>query len=133
MKKLIVVMFAMVLASGAFAQKAVHSGGARVIRIRPVISVGAVVPFYAYSPFWGSPYYGYPYYGYPYAYRYGYSRPTKLDLQIADIKNDYQQRISAARSDKTISRAERKKAIRDLKHDRDQEIIAAKRSYYKMS
>ena len=128
MKKLIVVMFAMVLASGAFAQKAVHGGGARIIRVRPVISVGAVVPFYAYSPFWGS-----PYYGHPYAYRYGYSRPTRLDLQIADIKNDYQQKISAARSDKTISRAERKKAIRDLKHDRDQEIIAAKRSYYKMS
>lgn len=133
MKKLIVVMFAMVLASGAFAQKAVHGGGVRVIRTRPVISVGTVVPFYAYSPLWGTPYYGYPYYGYPYAYRYGYNRPTKLDLQIADIKNDYQQKISAARSDTSISRAERRKVIRDLKHDRDQEIIAAKRSYYKMS
>ena len=133
MKKLIVVMFAMVLASGAFAQKVVHGAGVRVIRVRPVISVGAVVPFYAYSPFWGSPYYGYPYYGYPYAYRYGYNHPTKLDLQIADIKNDYQQKISAARSDTSISRAERRKVIRDLKHDRDQEIIAAKRSYYKIS
>ncbi len=132
MKKLIVVMFAMMLVSGGFAQKVVHGGGVRVIRTRPVISVGAVVPFYAYSPFWGSPYYGYPYYGSPYAYRYG-NRPTKLDLQIADIKNDYQQKISAARSDKTISRVERRKVIRDLKHDRDQEIIAAKRSYYKMS
>ena len=95
-----------------------------------MISVG-VAPFYAYSSFWGSPYYGYPYYGYPYAYR--YNRPTKLDLQIADIKNDYQQKISAARSDTSISRAERRKVIRDLKHDRDQEIIAAKRSYYKIS
>jgi hypothetical protein len=132
MKKLIVVMFAMMLVSGVFAQKVVHGGGVRVIRTRPVISVG-VSPFYAYSPFWGSPYYGYPYYGYPYAYRYGYNRPTKLDLQIADIKNDYQQKISAARSDTSISRAERRKVIRDLKHDRDQEIIAAKRSYYKMS
>jgi len=130
MKKIIIVTFAMVLTSGVFAQKIVHGGGVRV-RPRPMISVG-VAPFYAYSPFWGSPY-GYPYYGYPYGYRYDHNRPTKLDLQIADIKNDYQQKISAARSDTSISRAERRKAIRDLKHDRDQDIIAAKRSYYKMS
>lgn len=130
MKKLVVVMFAMALASGAFAQKVSRGGGVRVIHPRPIISVGAVVPFY--GPFWGSPYYGYPYYGYPYGYRYGYNRPTKLDLQIADIKNDYQQKISAARSDKSISKSERKQVIRDLKHDRDQEIIEAKRSYYKV-
>lgn len=128
MKKIIVIMLAMVLTSDAFAQKAVHRGGVRVVRVRPVVS-WRVAPFYAYSPFWG-----YPYYGYPYAYNYGYyHRPTKLDLQIADIRNDFQEKISAARSDKTISRPERRRAVRDLKHEREQEIIAAKRSYYKIS
>ncbi|MBS1750495.1 MAG: hypothetical protein JST63_11365 [Bacteroidetes bacterium] len=133
MKKMLVIMIAMVLVSGAFAQKGVHRGGVKVVRVRPVMSWRATVPYFAYNPFWGMPYYGYPYYAYPYAYNYGYNRPTKLDLQIADIRNDFQQKISAARSDKTISRSERRKAVRDLKHERNQDIIAAKRSYYKLS
>lgn len=124
MKKLIIILFAAFLATGAFAQKGFHGRIVRVIAPRPVIAFGAYSPFYyGYSPFWGYPY-GYNNYGY-------YHRPTKLDLQIADIKNDYQQKISAARDDKSISRTERRQAVRDLKHDRDQAIIEAKRDYYK--
>ncbi|MFT3700781.1 MAG: hypothetical protein QM802_00300 [Agriterribacter sp.] len=129
MKKLIVVLFAMGLATGVFAQKVIRGGGVRVIS-RPVIAVGAYSPFYSfgYGSLWGYPY-GYPYYG----YNNPYNRPTKLDLQIADIKNDYQQKISSVKSDKSIARSERRKIVRDLKHDRDQEIIEAKRNYYKRS
>jgi hypothetical protein len=128
MKKLIVVLFTMGLATGVFAQKVIRGGGVRVIS-RPVIAVGAYSPFYGYGygSFWGTPF-GYPYYGYHNAY----NRPTKLDLQIADIKNDYQQKISSAKSDKSVARSERKAIVRDLKHERDQQIIEAQRDYYKL-
>lgn len=125
MKKLIAILVVTFLATGAFAQKGFHGGGVRIIAPRPIIAFGAYSPFYyGYNPFWGNPY------GYGYNNGY-YHRPTKLDLQIADIKNDYQQKISAARDDKSISRAERRQAVRDLKHDRDQVIIEARRDYYK--
>lgn len=123
MKKLIVILFAMGLTTGVFAQKIIRGGGG-FIRPRTVISVGAYAPFY---PFGFSSMYGYPYYNYGY-----HNRPTKLDLQVADIKNDYNEKINAARDDKSISRSERRKIVRELKHDRDQDIIQAKRDYYKM-
>lgn len=126
MKKLVMIVMALGLATGLFAQKIVRGGG-HVVRVRPVIAVGAYAPFgfgMGYNPFWGYPYYN---------NYYTHTRPTKLDLQVADIKNDYQQKISAARSDKSISKSERKQIVRDLKHAREQEIIQAKRDYYKIS
>lgn len=128
MKKLIVVLFALGLTTGVFAQKIIRGGGVRVIS-RPVIAVGAYSPFYysyGYNPFWGSPF------GYPYGYNNFNHRPTKLDLQIADIRNDYQQKISSAKGDKSVPKSERRQIVRDLKHERDQQIIEAKRNYYKL-
>lgn len=127
MKAVVMILMVMGLTTGLFAQKIVRGGG-HVVRVRPVIAVGAVAPFYGfgmgYNPFWGNPFYN----------NYNmHSRPTRLDLQIADIKNDYQQKISSARSDKSISKSERKQIVRDLKHAREQEIIDAKRDYYKIS
>lgn len=124
MKKLIIILVAVFITTGAFAQKGVR-GGVHIVRPHPVLTLGAYGPWYGYgyNPFWG-----YPYYGYPHAY----TKPTKLDLQIADIKNDYQQKIDAARHDTSISKADRRKVVRDLKHDRDQQIIDAKRDYYKL-
>jgi hypothetical protein len=91
---------------------------------RTTFIAGTYFPFY-YSPL----YYGtYPYYGYP---PYWYHRPTKLDLQIEDIKNDYEEKIWSARHDKTLSGKERRKEVRELKHERDHEIIEAERNYYK--
>lgn len=125
MKKLIVILVITFLATGAFAQKGFRGGGVRIIAPRPVIALGAYSPFYyGYNPFWGYP----NGYGFNNGY---YHRPTKLDLQIADIKNDYQQKISAAKGDKSITKSERKQVVRDLKHDREQAIIEAKRDYYK--
>jgi len=124
MKKFIVILFATFLTTGVFAQKVIRGGGVRIIAPRPVIAWGAYSPFYyGYNPYWGL--------GNPNGYNQMHNRPTKLDLQIADIKNDYQQKIRSARSDKSISKSERKQIITDLKHDREQEIIEAKRNYYK--
>ena len=51
---------------------------------------GGYHPYY--RPYWYDPFYR------PYrAYRYDYYRPTKLDLQIEDIKNDYDDKIWSVR------------------------------------
>lgn len=136
MKKLLIIMFSVGLALGASAQRGhigggYHGGG---YVYRPHVSVGLGLGF-GYSPFY--PYYGYPYglyspWGYPYpGYYYGHGPiPSKLALQIEDIKNDYSARISDTRHDKTIPGKERRQRIRQLKHDRDQAVIQARRDYY---
>jgi hypothetical protein len=130
MKKLLIAVLLAGLTIGASAQKFGYRGG-RHYAPRPRVSVGIGVPLY--SPYYGLGYgWGYPY-GYPpYGSGWGYSvRPSKLSLEIADIQNDYQARIWAARHDETLSRQERKKEVRQLKADREREIIEAKRRYYR--
>jgi hypothetical protein len=123
MKKLMIILFATGLALGASAQRYGHGGGVYYARPRVVISSGFYSPFY---PYYG---YGYPFFPYP---SYGYNqRPTRMDLKIEDIKNDYQDKIWAAKHDKSISRKERKRTVHELKHERDEAIIQAKRDYYK--
>ena len=130
MKKLMVIVIALGLSITVSAQKiavGIHGrfGGGFYYRPHTTFVVGTYIPLY-YHPF----VYGYyPYYAYP-AYRY-YYRPTKLDLEIADIKNDYEEKIWSARHDKTLFSKERRKEVRELKHDRDQAIIDAQRNYYK--
>jgi len=139
MKKLIVVGLSLMLVTGVSAQY--HYRGGFYARPRVSIGIGFGVPFspfyggyYGYSPFFGYPPLGYGYpYGYPYGYGYGYRngyRPSKLDLQIRDIKNDYANRIYMVKHDKTIKRKERKKQIHELEHDRDKAIIQAQKDYY---
>jgi hypothetical protein len=130
MKKLMVIIIALGLSVAASAQKiaaGVHGplGGGVYYRPHTTFIVGTYVPFY-YNPFYYgfSPYYGYP----PYWYHY---RPTKLDLQIEDLKNDYQEKIWSARHDKTLSGKERRKEIHELRHERDLAINDAERNYYK--
>lgn len=118
MKKVLIVLLTLMVTAGAFAQYHRYYGP----RARVSIGIGAYAPLY--------PYYGYgPAFGYPPAYGY-YYRPTELDLQIRDIRNDYQYQIREARQDKSLSRKERRKLIRELEHDRDKEIIQAQRDYY---
>jgi hypothetical protein len=80
-----------------------------------------------------SPYYGYGYYP-PYWYypqsRY-YSRPSRLDMKLEDIRADYQDKIRSARHDKSLSRAQRKEVIRNLKSDRARELRDTEANYYK--
>jgi len=66
----------------------------------------------------------------PYGYSYNYGRPSRLDLEIQDIKNDYADRIKSVRMDKAMSGRERRQEIRDLKAERDKAILDAQRSYH---
>src|SRR6185436_18706018 len=109
------------LAVSASAQKFVSRGHYYHPGPRIVVSTGIYGPLY--------PYYGYGYPFYPY---FGYAeRPTRLELKIEDIQNDYSDRIWSARHDKTLPRKERRAKVHDLKHDKDQAVIEAKRDYYK--
>jgi hypothetical protein len=111
-----------------------HASAQKVIRAAPRyyprshVSVG--VGFGTWGPY--SPYYYNPWYAYPPGYGYGYrQRPTKLDLEIQDIQLDYKDRIWSARHDESISRKERRQKVHDLKHERDNEVLQAKKDYYK--
>ena len=124
MKKILIMLLSFGLVAGASAQR-FRKGGYYGGRPHVVISLGTYAPFYP-----GFPAYGYsPFYAYP--PRYGYmGRPSKLDLEIADIRNDYNERIWSVRHDKNLSRKERRHEIRELKHDMDQAIIDARRNFY---
>jgi hypothetical protein len=126
MKKLLVVIMSFGLAMTASAQHHFRGGGGfRYSGPRVSIGIGAYAPFY---PAYG---YGYsPFYTYPRSYGYAY-RPSKLTLKIEDIKNDYADKIWSAKNDTSLSRKERRKLVHQLKYERDQAIIEAKRNYYK--
>ena len=126
MKKLMVIVVALGLAFGASAQRGhgFSRGGGRVIIAGPRVGIG-----FGYSPFY-SPFGYYPY-GYPYGYNNGYGRPSKLQLQVNDIKNDYADKIWSAQHDTNLSRKERRNEVHQLKVERDQAINDAKRNYYK--
>ena len=124
MKTILIICFALVITTGAAAQK---YGGRHYYRPRVSTYVGIGTGYYPYySPFY-SPYY-YPYYGEPY-----YARPTKLEMQIADIKSDYNDRIWSARHDKSLSLSARKKEIRSLKSERDKAVRDAAYNYHRRS
>ncbi len=131
MKKLLIVLLSLGLVTGVSAQRGhigggFHGGGYHYIRPHVTVVYGG-----AFSPFY--PYYGFGYYpfGYPYPPAYGYSRPSKLTLQIEDIKNDYHDKIWSVKQDKSLTHKQRREKVRELKHERDQAIDDAKRNYYK--
>ena len=119
-----VIVVALGLAMGASAQRFGHGFGGGHVFVAPRVSVGI-----GYSPFYYSPFGYYPY-GYNNGYNRGY-RPSKLQVQIEDIKNDYSDKIWSAKHDTNLSRKERRKVVHQLKSERDQAINDAKRSYYK--
>jgi len=55
--------------------------------------------------------------------------PSELSLDIQSIKNEYQYKIRDVRKDKSMSHSERRKEIRSLKAERDQEIIDAQKDF----
>jgi hypothetical protein len=124
MKKISIVLFSVILALGASAQKVI---------VRPVVPVHPRVVYYARPyPYYLNPnfYYGfnYPWYGRQAYYHY---RPTKLERQITDIENEYKDRISSVRADDSLTHHERREKIRELKHERNQAVDDAKKNYYK--
>lgn len=114
-------MLSLGLALGASAQHFVGRGGGGYYG-GPRVSVG-----FGYSPFY-SPFY-YPF-GYPYGYGYR-NRPSKLDMQIQDIKNDYNDKIWSVKHDKTLTGKDRRHQVHLLKQERDHDIDDAKLNYYK--
>ena len=135
MKKLLIMLFAIVLTLGAAAQPKIvgHFRGGGVYYTRPQVTV--IAPYTYARPYYGLGL-GYrynPFYNPFYPYRRYSARPSSLDLQIEDIKNDYSYQISTVKHDKSIPKDERKQKVRDLKHQRDDAIIEAKREFYKVS
>ncbi|WPQ61515.1 hypothetical protein SIO70_24455 [Chitinophaga sancti] len=126
MKKIIIALTMTVMATGAFAMGPGHGGGGFHGGGRTTVIVSGGFGYYSpfYSPFgWGFGY-GYPYYAAPY-------RPTKLDMQVMDIKNDYADRIASVKMDRDLSGRERRQEVRQLKRERDNAVYDAKRNYYK--
>ena len=112
-------MLALGMVYGVSAQRIVHGGGVYYGGPRVYVGVGAYGPFY--NPFY------YPFY-YPYGY---YNRPSKLDLKIQDIKNDYRDRIWSVKHDSSLTHKERRQQVHMLKEQRDRDVQDARRNYYK--
>ena len=126
MKKLFIILLSAGLSTAAAAQH-VHVGGGYYYA-RPHVTVvgGFYAPIYPYFGFGYGPF-GY----YPYGPYYGYSAPSKLTMQIEGIKSDYKDKIWSVKQDKSLTHAERKEKIHELKRERDQAIEDLKQNYYK--
>jgi len=124
----LIVICALGLTLSASAQRVVHASPRVYPRSHVSVGVGfGGYGYYPYSPFGYNPWYAYP----PGGGYYRSSRPTKLDLQIQDINNDYKDRIWSARHDESLSRKQRRQEVHNLKHGRDTDILQAKKDYYK--
>ena len=123
MKTILMFCLAIVIAGAASAQKYNRHRYPQP-RVRTSISVGIGSPYH--SPYYSPFYRPYPYYGTPV-----YSRPTRLDNEIADIKAEYNDRIWSVRQDKSLSKSERKREIRLLKSERDRAIRDAEYNYHR--
>jgi len=123
MKTILMFCLAIVIAGAASAQKYNRHRYPQA-RVRTSISVGIGSPYH--SPYYSPFYRPYPYYGTPV-----YSRPTRLDNEIADIKAEYNDRIWSVRQDKSLSKSERKREIRLLKSERDRAIRDAEYNYHR--
>lgn len=124
MKKISIVLFSVIMALSASAQKVV---------VRPVHTGTRVV--YVSRPYWTPYYYNSFYYGFNYPWygrpAYYYNQPTKLERQVQDIENEYSDRIKSVRADDSLSHQDRKAKIRELRHERSQAVDDAKKNYYK--
>lgn len=145
-RRLLIVLFAAGLSLGASAQRGVgyhggggirgggfHGGGPRVVYAYPRSYFGLGLGFgYGYPFGLGYPYGLYGPWGYPYPpYYYGHgAMPSKLAVQVQDIKSDYDAQIKDVRHDKTVPRKERREKINQLKKDRDAAVIQARQDYF---
>ncbi|MBC8034324.1 MAG: hypothetical protein H7Y03_09270 [Chitinophagaceae bacterium] len=131
MKKLLIVLFSLGLALGASAQK--YAGrppirGGIYYRSIPRVAFGFGAFGSPFNGFYGNPFYYRPFYD-PF-----YSQPTppsKLDIEIEEIRNEYAQKIWDAKNDESLPRKERKRKAQELKLERDQTITEAKKNYYR--
>lgn len=129
MKKLLFVLLSVGLAIGASAQKRVVVRGGGGPYVRPRVSVGmgfgygAFYPYYGFAPWWG--------WG-PSPYAYGYNaRPSRLELAVQDIKQDYADRIKSVRLQDDMTGREKRQTIRNLRVERDKAVLQAQKDYYR--
>ncbi|WP_118953209.1 hypothetical protein [Taibaiella helva] len=121
MKKVGLVLLFSAIVSGAWAR--VPGGhfldgfGHRVI----VVNGGLYHPFYS---TWGFNY-GYPYYNSI------TPPPSKLDIEIAGIRNDYADKIRSVKMDPSLTKSERKAQVKIFREERKLDVINAERNYYK--
>ena len=139
-KPLFILLFSLGLAFGASAQRFGgghggvafgHGGGYYGGGYYPRTYVGVGLGFGYYPYGWYGPW-GYPYAYPPYYYGYG-AMPTQLELQIKDIKNDYDQQIKDVRHDKALTHSEKRQKIDQLKVNRDNAVIDARHDYFNRS
>lgn len=128
MKKILIMMIALTLSAGVFAQK----GGFRGHSVRVYTYV---TPAFGYGFNYGYPFFGYPYFGYPfaygpYSYAYGPASSYKLNAQISAVKSEYRYKIKAARKDKSVSSTQRKQNVLQLKSERENAISNVQKNYY---
>lgn len=120
-------MLTVVLVTIASAQKIAVTarpvGGGVYVRPHTTYVVGGFYPYY--RPYWYDPFYT----PFP-SYYCNYYRPSKLDLQIEDIKHDYDDKIWSVRHNDNLSGKERRKQIRELKHECDDAVERARKNYY---
>ena len=62
---------------------------------------------------------------------YDYNRPTKLDLQVQDIENEYKDRKWSVKHDENLSRQEKKATVLALNAEKEKAIREARLNYYK--
>jgi hypothetical protein len=122
MKTILMFCLAFVITASASAQKYSRHPSYPQPRVHTSISVG--IGSGGYYPYY-SPFYQ-PYYGTPI-----YTRPTRLENEIADIKADYNDRIWSAKHDNSLSKSERKNEVRRLKTERDRAIRDAEYNYHR--
>lgn len=125
MKKTMMILLLIAMVTGASARvPAGHIGGgfARGPRTTVIVGGGFYSPFYAPFGWYGAPFY--PYATIPY-------QPTKLDMQVQDIKNDYSDRIASVKLDNELTGKEKRQKIRELKQERNQAVLDARKNYYK--
>jgi len=142
-KRLFILLFSLGLAFGASAQRfggghgvafgghGGYYGGGYYPRTYVGVGLGFGYPFGYYPYGWYGPW-GYPYAYPPYYYGYG-AMPTQLELQIKDIKNDYDQQIKDVRHDKALTHSEKRQKVDQLKVDRDNAVVQARHDYFNRS
>lgn len=137
MKRILVILFSLGLAYGASAQRGhfggggfYHGGGRVVVVPRSYVGVG-----FGFGYPWGYPYgwYGPWYAPYP-PYYYGYgAMPSQLELQVQDIRRDYDQQIKDVKHDKSLTKQERRAKVDQLKQDKENAIVQARHDYFDRS
>ncbi|HVU95158.1 MAG TPA: hypothetical protein VHE34_08045 [Puia sp.] len=137
MKRILVILFSLGLAYGASAQRGhfagggfYHGGGRVVVVPRTYVGVG-----FGFGYPWGYPYGWYGPWGLPYPpYYYGYgAMPSQLELQVRDIRQDYDQQIKDVKHDKSLTKQERRAKVDQLKKEKEDAIVQARHDYFDRS